>query len=63
MKCPHCGSLDDRVTNNRPKKNHTVMRRRRECAECLCRWTTYELSADSLKKDNKDMINKFLGED
>lgn len=64
MKCPKCNGLNDRVANGRQKQDHTVMRRRRECLNCGHRWTTYEFMAESLRKDNnKELIEKFLGEE
>jgi transcriptional repressor NrdR len=67
MRCPNCGSLDDLVVNNRHKEDHTIIRRRRECAACNHRWTTYELHANALKRlsdgdeRNEDLI-KLLEE-
>ena len=40
MRCPHCGDPDSRVTDSRD--NGTEIRRRRECAACGARFTTYE---------------------
>ncbi len=42
MKCPNCGSLNDKVIDSRQSKDGTVIRRRRECLECGYRFTTYE---------------------
>jgi len=42
MKCPRCGSMDDRVIDSRTVKEGDATRRRRECAECGNRFTTYE---------------------
>jgi len=42
MKCPRCGSLNDRVVDTRQSKDGTVIRRRRECLDCGNRFTTYE---------------------
>ena len=42
MKCPKCGSLNDKVVDSRQSKDGTVIRRRRECLECGYRFTTYE---------------------
>jgi transcriptional repressor NrdR len=41
MKCPYCGSDDLMVLETRDSKENTV-RRRRECAICGRRFTTYE---------------------
>lgn len=42
MKCPYCSSQDTRVVNSRPSDESTAIRRRRECAACHRRFTTYE---------------------
>lgn len=42
MKCPFCGSHDTRVTDSRPIKDGSGIRRRRECPVCSERFTTYE---------------------
>ena len=43
MKCPSCGSADSRVLDSRPTEEGNSIRRRRECAECGKRFTTYEV--------------------
>ncbi|NLK85949.1 MAG: transcriptional repressor NrdR [Clostridiaceae bacterium] len=42
MKCPYCGYMEDKVIDSRPTEENTSIRRRRECAKCLKRFTTYE---------------------
>ncbi|MBN1435383.1 transcriptional repressor NrdR [Candidatus Fermentibacterales bacterium] len=42
MRCPRCGSSDDRVVDSRTVKDGTATRRRRECNDCGFRFTTYE---------------------
>ncbi len=42
MKCPFCGSLDNKVVNSRLTADETSIRRRRECIDCQARFTTYE---------------------
>ena len=42
MKCPFCGSLDDKVIDSRTIRDGKVIRRRRECLSCGKRFTTYE---------------------
>ena len=42
MKCPYCGDTDDRVVDSRESRGATTIRRRRECAQCGRRFTTYE---------------------
>ncbi len=42
MRCPYCGSLDDRVIESRAMANGENIRRRRECLNCGYRFTSYE---------------------
>ena len=42
MKCPYCGSLEEKVVDSREGKDGVVVRRRRQCQQCLRRFTTYE---------------------
>jgi len=42
MKCPKCGADDDRVLDSRAAREGAAIRRRRECAACGHRFTTYE---------------------
>ena len=43
MKCPFCGFADSRVIDSRPTDEDSRIRRRRECAQCSKRFTTYEI--------------------
>ena len=55
MKCPFCGSIEDKVIDSRASKDGEVIRRRRECLKCTQRFTSYERVEDPLpmviKKD------------
>ena len=42
MKCPSCGSADSHVLDSRHVEEGNSIRRRRECAGCGRRFTTYE---------------------
>lgn len=42
MKCPYCASLDSKVIDSRINQTNDITRRRRECARCTGRFTTYE---------------------
>ncbi|MCR4940295.1 MAG: transcriptional regulator NrdR [Treponemataceae bacterium] len=42
MRCPYCGSLDDKVLESRTMANGESIRRRRECLSCGYRFTSYE---------------------
>ena len=57
MKCPFCGSNDDRVLDTRIQKEGEVIRRRRECSGCNSRFTTSEIvlrsDLDVVKKDGR----------
>jgi len=42
MRCPFCGHVEDKVVDSRETKLGDTIRRRRECAKCARRFTTYE---------------------
>ena len=42
MKCPKCGSDEDKVLESRSARDGAAIRRRRECLKCGQRFTTYE---------------------
>jgi transcriptional repressor NrdR len=42
VRCPTCGAYDDRVVDSRPSGDGEAIRRRRECAGCGGRFTTFE---------------------
>lgn len=42
MRCPKCGTLDDKVIDSRSSSDGASIRRRRECLGCETRYTTYE---------------------
>lgn len=42
MRCPYCGSMDDKVLESRTMANGENIRRRRECISCGYRFTSYE---------------------
>jgi transcriptional repressor NrdR len=46
MRCPHCGSFDDKVIESRTLANGDAIRRRRECISCSYRFTSYERTED-----------------
>ena len=43
MKCPVCNFQDSRVLDSRPVEEGSSIKRRRECANCGRRFTTYEV--------------------
>lgn len=58
MKCPFCGSEDNKVIDTRPGKEGKSVRRRRECVSCGRRFTTYEYVEKSpllvIKRDGRE---------
>jgi len=63
VKCPYCNNVEDRVVDSRPSDDGGTIRRRRECAKCLKRFTTYEkvevLPLVVIKKDNsREFFNR-----
>ena len=42
MKCPKCGSDNDKVLDSRSVRDGAAIRRRRECTVCGARFTTHE---------------------
>jgi len=57
MRCPFCGTIEDKVVDTRPSDGDQVIRRRRECISCGRRFTTYERVDEVLplvvKKDGR----------
>jgi len=57
MRCPHCGSNDDKVVESRTLAHGEAIRRRRECESCGFRFTSYERTEDKqfmvVKKDGR----------
>jgi transcriptional repressor NrdR len=55
MKCPFCGSIEDKVIDSRMARDGDVIRRRRQCLKCDQRFTSYERVEEPLpmviKKD------------
>lgn len=46
MRCPSCGSTNDKVLETRTTNNGDAMRRRRQCLKCGYRFTSYERIED-----------------
>ena len=56
MKCPFCHNKDLKVIDSREAQEMNAIRRRRECLECLRRFTTFEtieLTVQVLKRDGR----------
>lgn len=43
MKCPYCGDQESKVVDSRHSEDNLSIRRRRECSNCMRRFTTYEI--------------------
>jgi len=58
VKCPFCGSEENKVIDTRPGKEGKSVRRRRECISCIKRFTTYEYVEKSplvvMKRDGRE---------
>jgi transcriptional repressor NrdR len=50
MRCPFCGAQDTRVIDSRLAQDGDQVRRRRECAECRERFTTFEVAELTLPR-------------
>jgi transcriptional repressor NrdR len=48
MRCPFCGTDEDKVIDSRQSKDGREIRRRRECLACARRFTTYERVEEAL---------------
>ncbi|MFK8137572.1 MAG: transcriptional regulator NrdR [Bdellovibrionales bacterium] len=64
MKCPKCGTFENRVLDTRVHQEGEVIRRRRECGECKYRFTTEEnllrtFPAVVKKSGRKDNFSKL----
>ena len=57
MKCPFCGNAETQVVETRVSEDGDFIRRRRQCADCEKRFTTYERPEVSfpavVKKDGR----------
>lgn len=56
MRCPYCGCEESKVVDSRPTDEGERIRRRRECLNCMKRFTTYEIVETTplmvIKRDN-----------
>jgi len=58
MRCPKCGSRDDKVIDSRQSRDSSSIRRRRECLSCEYRFTTYEeIERSDLRVIKRDRRN------
>ena len=59
MRCPKCGSRDDKVIDSRQSREGLSIRRRRECLKCAYRYTTYEeIERTDLRVIKRDRSNE-----
>ncbi len=59
LHCPFCGHPDNEVRDSRPSEES--IRRRRKCAACSKRFTTYEVACDDpeVAKDLADTRGRY----
>jgi transcriptional repressor NrdR len=64
MRCPQCGDRETRVVDSRDLDDAATIRRRRECAACAARFTTYErIEAARLVVVKRDGIRQEFDRD
>ena len=60
MRCPFCSYVDTQVKDSRPAEDNAVIRRRRSCAQCGARFTTFERvqlrDLTVIKRDGKRVV-------
>lgn len=63
MKCPFCSHEESKVTDSRDALEINAVRRRRECCQCMKRFTTFETVDLSLQIKKRDgTFEDFLQE-
>jgi transcriptional repressor NrdR len=61
MRCPKCGSRDDKVIDSRQSRDSSSIRRRRECLNCHYRFTTYEeIERSDLRVVKRDRTHELF---
>ena len=64
MRCPQCGERETRVVDSRDLDDSATIRRRRECAACATRFTTYErVEAARLVVVKRDSVRQEFDRD
>ena len=64
MRCAKCGSINDKVIDSRETKDGLSVRRRRECIDCVHRFTTYEhLEHGDMRVVKRDGIREPFNRD
>ncbi|MBP2653074.1 MAG: nrdR [Firmicutes bacterium] len=57
MRCPFCSFAESKVIDSRAAEEGSSIRRRRECLQCMRRFTTYEVVEETplmvIKKDGR----------
>jgi len=54
MRCPFCNNEESKVTDSRDAPEVNAIRRRRECCQCMKRFTTFETVDLSLQVKKRD---------
>lgn len=63
MRCPFCSYEESKVTDSRDTVESNAIRRRRECCQCMKRFTTFETVDLSLQVKKRDgTFEDFLQE-
>src|SRR5260221_9243140 len=63
MRCPFCSHEESKVTDSRDAVETNAIRRRRECCQCMKRFTTFETVDLSLQVKKRDgTFEDFLQE-
>jgi len=61
MRCPKCGSRDDKVIDSRQSRDSSSIRRRRQCLKCEYRFTTYEeIERSDLRVIKRDRTHELF---
>lgn len=60
MRCPGCGTNNDKVIDTRHNKKLNSIRRRRVCQTCSNRFTTYESIMTTEAQKHLDAFRKAI---
>ena len=61
LRCPHCQAVGAYVKDTRPIADHMMIRRRRLCASCKARWTTYETTEKTMLNEPDTTRHRSIG--
>ena len=63
MRCPFCNNEESKVTDSRDAAEVNAIRRRRECCQCMKRFTTFETVDVSLQVKKRDGTYEDFSQD